>query len=1326
MGIGNRLQLVLAWCLSMWFSPRRTSVLWARVIGLLIAELSAFWLMSPASATDISGDLVDPDYHQNQAVLIEHPNEEIDLFTGRLRLHYVDIELPGNGGFSIQVRRNYDASKGKTDLSEATGRDWSMHFGRVKASAPSLAVGCNNSIGSSRQPNVVFERPDGRVETFHVPDAGIPKLVSPSLWRLDCAGSGPSAGFSVTSPEGVRYEMGSVSVSSTDLSLYWYPTRIVDVHGNYIDLAYQTPPSSSTSHTPYVHLSTVTAADGRKLTFAYVGELLSSITADDGRVWQYKYQQFKRQILFSTYTYYLLTQVIRPDNSGWTYQYHPSIDSVTVADLVDPVKARSLRMQSVTYPWGGSVSYDYNFVSFKPQFSPLTTANFLVLRSKSTSDGGSWAFSYVLSAQQGVLDTTTVTTSDKRIQVQHFGYGTIARAFDAYTIGNNSSCWMAGLPASRTVTNSAGIVLERESYSWTPALVASFSGFSVPYQQNTSCPDISRPVQTRVVRERDGTAYTTTYADFDAYDNPRTIKDSGNAGTRTTTRSYCVNNSQGKWLLHRVGTETIDAGPMGGGTISRSYDSSCTDLLAENRFGVTSSYTYFGDGSLHTKTYPRAQYSSTYSDYYRGIPRLETHPEGVMVNRTVSSAGCVLSSTDGEGHITNLSCDGLNRTTGVAPPLGNPTAIGFSATPPITRTLTRGSYQEIKTLDGFGRLIQVDAGKLNWQKLTRKFAYDAIGRLKFESNPAPFPGTAAGKRYDYDALDRVKSITEVDAANAVLAPARTFDYLSGNAMQSKDEQGRLTRLDYISFGNPDEKFLTAITPPAGTNANTTIGRNFLGQITSVSQGVAGASPGVVTRNFGYDSRFYVKTITEPEHDMITFGRDEAGNMVSRQIGNSSPTSFIYDGLNRLTSTVYPVGSAARNVTQQWDKNGKLIYTGNDLSKRILRYDDNGNLTQEQLDVDGRQFLVAYGYDRNDYLDSVAHPKFGTAVSYAPDEFGRPTQALPFASSVTYHPNGQIRSILFANGVTSSFGQDARLRPSSISTWKFASYIDLAYRYSDAGNVTSIVDAANPNNNRSLSYDDIDRLNNVQVGGVNFPILYDGVGNITQQNFGGQLNYGYDATRNRINAITGAQSYFFAYDGAGNVTRNGRASFSYDDASMLRRVDTPSGPIDYEYDSLGLRTLVRKGGKTTYSFYGISGKLLLDFDPAANMRKEHFYVGSHRIAMRTDDAVLASSLTLTASTNRIDPGQFVSLNASVTGNAAGGLVTFYDNGVAIGAANVENGVATLTTTGLNFGYHRFTATYDGVRLPSATASSALVAAGNIAAVMTVINSLLLTD
>jgi hypothetical protein len=1296
----------------------------------MIAALSSCWLVSYASATDITGDMADPDYHQNQAVLIEHPNETIDLFTGRLRLNYVDIDLPGNGGFNIQVRRNYDPSKGRYDFVESTGSHWSMHFGRVKASAGNIAWHCSYPNGGSIQANsaVIFERPDGHVETFYVPDSGMPKqLVSPSLWRLDCAGSTPSAGFSVTSPEGVRYMMGSVSVPSTDQSQYWYPTRIVDAHANYIDLAYQTPPPSSAPYNPYARLSTVTAADGRKLTFTYANNLLSSISADDGRIWQYKFQQFKRKVFGLTYTYDLLTQVVRPDNSVWAYQYHPPIDIVTVPDSIDPVKWRSSLMQSVTYPWGGSVSYDYDSVSFKlPPTSPdsSTTQYFQVLRSKSTSDGGSWAFSYALSTQQGVFDTTTVTTSDKRIQVQHHGYATVARPYATL-----SPCWMAGLPVSRTVTNLAGTVLESESYSWAPALIASFKGFSVPYHWNTRCSDISRPVQTGVEKVRDGTAYTTTYADFDAYDNPRTIRDSGNAGTRTTTRSYCVNNSKDKWLLHRVGTETIDAGPMGGGTISRSYDSSCTDLLSENRFGVASSFTYHGDGSLHTKTYPRAQYSSTYSDYYRGVPRLETHPEGVMVNRTVSSAGCVLSNTDGEGHITNLSCDGLNRTTGVTPPLGNPTAISFSATPPIMRTLTRGSYQEIKTLDGFGRLIQVDAGKLNGQKLTRKFVYDAIGRLKFESNPAPSPGTAAGKRYDYDALDRVKSITEVDAANAILAPARTFDYLSGNAMQSKDEQGRVTRLDYVSFGNPDEKFLTAITPPAGTNANTTIGRNFLGQITSVSQGVPGASPGVVTRSFGYDSRFYVKTITEPEHDMITFGRDEAGNMVSRQIGSASPTNFIYDGLNRLTSITYPVGSAARNVTQRWDRNGKLTYTGNDLSKRILRYDDNGNLTQEELDVDGRQFLVAYGYDRNDYLDTVAHPKFGTAVNYAPDEFGRPTQALPFATNVAYHPNGQVKSILFANGVTSNFGQDARLRPSTIATSiPGASYIDLLYGYSDAGNVTSITDTANPNNNRSMGYDGIDRLTNVQVGGADFPILYDGVGNIKQQNFGGQLNYGYDATRNRINAISGAKTYSFAYDGAGNVTWNGRAGFTYDDASTLRRADTSSGQIDYEYDPLALRTLVRKGGLTTYSFYGMNGKLLLDFDPVTNVRKEHYYVGAHRIAMRSDAAVFASSLSLTVSTNRIEPGQPVSLNARVTASAPGGTVTFFDNGVAIGTVALADGVAALTTTGLNFGYHRFTATYngDGIYLLSSTASGALVASGNIAAVINVINSLLLDD
>ena len=109
---------------------------------------------------------------------------------------------------------------------------------------------------------------------------------------------------------------------------------------------------------------------------------------------------------------------------------------------------------------------------------------------------------------------------------------------------------------------------------------------------------------------------------------------------------------------------------------------------------------------------------------------------------------------------------------------------------------------------------------------------------------------------------------------------------------------------------------------------------------------------------------------------------------------------------------------------------------------------------------------------------------------------------------------------------------------------------------------------------------------------------------------------------------------------------------------------------------------------------------------------------------------ATSVSLSASAPQIDPGQTVTLTATVSGQPPiGGSVTFYDNGTAIGTVTLVNGTASLTTGPLSFGVHSFTASYSGDgsgNVPSSTASPTVVMVGNVAAIITIINSILLDD
>ena len=76
---------------------------------------------------------------------------------------------------------------------------------------------------------------------------------------------------------------------------------------------------------------------------------------------------------------------------------------------------------------------------------------------------------------------------------------------------------------------------------------------------------------------------------------------------------------------------------------------------------------------------------------------------------------------------------------------------------------------------------------------------------------------------------------------------------------------------------------------------------------------------------------------------------------------------------------------------------------------------------------------------------------------------------------------------------------------------------------------------------------------------------------------------------------------------------------------------------------------------------------------------------------------ASATTLKLSTTSINPGQPVTLTATVTAATSGspsGTVTFFDGSTTLGSGTLSSGVATYTTSSLLSGSHSITATYNG--------------------------------
>ena len=880
------------------------------------------------------------------------PNEVIDPFSGNLHLSHVDAFIPGNGGFDIKIQRVYNSNNvylSRATLSNngpyptspaprtATGMGWTMHFGRVhRAGGLSLCSTSNGTLGNTTLDNPVLELPDGSQQVLFVNATGFnAPWITKEQWVAYCVNG--YDGMLVISPDGTKYTMDYRKSGGTTygtVNRAWYTTRIEDRNGNWLRIDYNTSVQSIGIDPIF---SQISSSDGRTVNFYYTGTnsplqvRLSSISAN-GQTWDYDYTPATAPYGDS---YFQLTRVTRPDGLSWRYTYHSLAFSQPGDRLLD----------RVTYPYGATTSYDYEYMCLNStaaasyQCAGITGIFYSLVVSRKSNGGrdvtsGTWTYNYSPSSSE---DVTTVNFPGGKHVYRHFN----TRAVYGSSTFGGKRLWQIGLLKEKS-TYDGGSLVNRETYTWdAPYLLSNelyirppydgSDGYHPTYYDN----QVWAPVLVKKVIVRDGGTYTTNYGNFDSSYNPRTISESGQA-SRTTSVSYFPRVS-GQNIVRLVKDEVSS-----GRTITRIFDSNGNPTQV-TRNGVRESFNYTSEGDVYRRTNARGQ-TWTYSGYDRGIPQVEDHPAGVTIRRSVNSTGTIRSETNGRGGTTSYTYNGMNLPTSINPPAGSTISISWNSS---GRTLTRGSYSQAITFDGFGR-----PSNINTSGVTKNINYNALGFKTFES----YYSSTGGNSYSPDVLGRVTAITHADGTS------RRISYGSGNSVRVTNERGYATTFSYRSFGDPDnaeDKVLMRIDSPEGIS--TVFSRNLLGLPTSISQGG-------VSRSYSYNADNFLISEDNPETGTTRYGRDAVGNMTSRSVGGSGTTSFSYDGLNRLTAINYPNG--APSVTYQYDDNSNLTLVSNGVARRSMTYDANDNLRTERLTVNGQVFNAAYAYNSLDHLTTI--------------------------------------------------------------------------------------------------------------------------------------------------------------------------------------------------------------------------------------------------------------------------------------------------------------------------------------------------------------------
>lgn len=310
--------------------------------------------------------------------------ERIDLNSGSVSFHQVDVSIPGNFPIEVAVRREFrGGSFGFAGRNEFG--DWSLAIPTIHTTLLKLTrnppytgswgqgIACSGPLNpgpGAEGGEVIMPWEFWNGDTINVAGQS-EKLLSGNIgaiyprktqnnWRLSCVPllDGVGEGFRGESPDGLVYTFNKLKlVRAPDLvrslkavqryQAFMMATKIEDRFGNWVKYEFSDPQNPN-------NLTRIIGSDGRQISLTYKSgvnsvSLIDTVTAN-GRTWRYGYDLGSNT----------LQTVTRPDNKRWIFDLYelgrrvPSLGD-TGSDLSTCTLAGGVRataIGSITHPNG--------------------------------------------------------------------------------------------------------------------------------------------------------------------------------------------------------------------------------------------------------------------------------------------------------------------------------------------------------------------------------------------------------------------------------------------------------------------------------------------------------------------------------------------------------------------------------------------------------------------------------------------------------------------------------------------------------------------------------------------------------------------------------------------------------------------------------------------------------------------------------------------------------------------------------------------------------------------------------------------------------------
>ncbi len=1042
--------------------------------------------------------------------------------------------------------------------------------------------------------------------------------VTTESWRLNCMPAiGGGEGFLAYAPNGDQYKfdrymaitaegLGADDPNAPQLERTRHilaASRVTDVDGNTVDYTYD---GSN-------RLTRIEASDGRRIDLAYSGasKLIQSVTANPGtaaaRTWTYTYGTRTLDLNFGRLGWPVtnsLTNVTLPDSRQWTFDIAGMV--ANPGGLNCPQESQTL---TVTHPYGTVGVFSIGQRRFRQSLNQRDPRGFLcgdepagqygnpiyaqlVLRLAAIMSVGQktlsgpnlppmvWSYNYEADpgpANSSASDPTNFTrvTDPGGHETTYFHNWTLQ------TDNTSSAFGLGGKLVKKEIRSApAGTLLETASYTYVQeAQIGETIAGSLHDQPSRR---LTLPASESITRE----GYTITSAS--TYDNNfasanysfgapiQTVKGSSLGGTRTEVLTY--QHLKPKWVLKRLATSTMNG---------RLYDSYTYDangrVTQHAKFGTPfNTFTYHTTtgfiGALATVTNALSQ-TSQFNNWKRGVPQQIVRPDTTTISRVVNDSGWVTSQTDAKSNTTGFSYNAAGWLTAIDLPAGwadaSLTYTGLGTTNAYS-TATSGTQQTTVWYDAFLRPIRVRTAPLSGGGLTShiKTSYDGLGRTIFTSLPSASADPTQGIVKTYDALNRELTVTD-----NITGGVTTMAYLTNGQTRVTDPKNNITTTTRRFYGSPDAAEVTQIAQPLGLVSTFTY--DTYGNMLTLNQ--AGSHSGYnsnVTRTFEYDGRNRLCRHRAPELGDELFGYDVLDRLTQKASGQAAGSGCAAPPAAARTTTNYdPMGRIASiefwgttpDISNGYDNNGNLTSAVRGGVNWTYQYNSIDALSQERLQLDGRDYQFDYAYTPEGFLNTVTAPYAGV-VSLSPNGLGQAKGltmgATALASNGTYFLNGQMSALTLGNGQAFSASQDARQLITAASfSGGGVTALSRAYAYDPVlPRLTGITDSAVSGENRAFTYDALNRLSTASGPWGSGSFSYDLLGNLRRQVLGGRtIDVNYDATNRayqfRDTSQFGNAWQAIGYDTKGNTTARGTIGFAYDAANQPVSLSSlaPPGP-----------------------------------------------------------------------------------------------------------------------------------------------------------------------